>query len=290
MTRPAPSSLNPRVLSPDRNRRPACLLILEPDGQRRIVPLGRDLLTLGAASGSPATHIRIASTPGDALCDRHAVIVREEGGYWIRDESGPEGTRVNGRPVRRKALAHGDVITLGRSPGRIEFILEERRTTEAGDAAVESGMSAHRTRLLIDMLARLHASLISRDIAASAVAIVMKAIGAEWTCMLLDTGSAGLQVEGAGVAAGRLPDAPTRHAGQVMATGRSFFSPDRLCVPIEGGGRRIGVIDVGPRPGAAYTAGDLEMIESVAAHIGVAIGNARRLEGLPGFTAIGAMA
>jgi hypothetical protein len=47
------------------------------------------------------------------------------------------------------------------------------------------------------------------------------------------------------------------------------------------------VLEVGARSGVPYGVQDLELTEALAAHAGVALCNARRLEGLPGYAAMG---
>lgn len=48
------------------------------------------------------------------LSGMHAEIVREHGGWWVRDAGSTNGTRVNGRPVStRSAIEPGDVVQFG---------------------------------------------------------------------------------------------------------------------------------------------------------------------------------
>ena len=64
---------------------------------------------------------------------------------------------------------------------------------------------------------------------------------------------------------------------------RSYFHPARLCVAIMG--RRdqashelLGVIDAGPRGSLPYKGEDLELLEALAAQVGVALANSKWLE------------
>ncbi|MGB9886250.1 MAG: FHA domain-containing protein [Moorellales bacterium] len=65
------------------------------------VSIGRD----------PQNHIVL---PVATVSARHAVIVRRNGGYWIQDAGSTNGTRLNGRLVRKPArLRAGDKLVLG---------------------------------------------------------------------------------------------------------------------------------------------------------------------------------
>ncbi len=260
---------------PGNDQRQAYLRIIDAAGFEKTVAIDRASFPIGVAPDSG-----LALPPGlcaESVAARHAVITREGEAFHLTDESGPCGTRVNGRPVRRKSLAHGDVIILGRSALRIEFLL--------GESPAVGGV-ADRVRLLVDLLRNVHASLAVREISAGTVAAVMQLLDAGWTSVSLNLERSGLRIHSAADRDGRLPDGPTRIAFQVMETGRASFHRDSLCVAIESRDGRLGVLDVGPRRGAPYGAQDLELLESLAAHAGVALCNARRLEGLPGFAAM----
>ncbi len=257
----------------------AHLLIHDADGRTRRVSFSRDLM-IGASGSAGAAREPDLAIAGEGISARHAVLSIEQEVFWVTALPGTGGTRVNGRPVRRKQLAAGDVITIGDSAVRIEFLIEP---TQAGGAE-ESPTEAHRrTRLLLDLLAGLHTSLAVRDICATAAGIVIRITGAEWAGLALEDPPGRLRIAGAADTSGRLPETPTRIAMQVMAAGRSCFQPWRLCVPVECRDGRLGVLDLGPRPDARYTAHDLELVEALATHVGVALRNARRLEGLPGY-------
>lgn len=264
------------MTNPGSDQRQAWLRIVALSGFEKTVAIDRATFSIGIAPDAA-----LALPPGlaeESITAHHAVITREGEGFLLSDESGSCGTRVNGRPVRRKSLAHGDVITLGKSALKIEFRLGK----SAPAVAV-----ADRVRLLVDLLQNVHASLSVREISAGTVAAAMQLLHPAWAVVALDLERAGLRIQAAADRDGELPDHLTRSAGQVMTTGRASFLPSSLCVAIESRDGRLGVLDVGPRRGAPYGAQDLELLESLAAHAGVALGNARRLEGLPGFAAMG---
>lgn len=258
------------------DQRQGWLRAVAPSGFEKTVAIDRAAFTIGIAPDCG-----LALPPGlgsESVIARHAVITRDGGEFHLADESGPCGTRVNGRPVRQKSLSHGDVITLGRSAMTIEFLMEE---------SAASGAAGDRVRLLVDLLEQVHASLTVRDIAARVVAVVVQLLGPGWATVALDLERSGLQICAAADRDGNLPEVPTRVSKQVMETGRASFLPGGLCVAIECRDGRLGVLEAGPRRGVSYGAQDLELVESLAAHAGVALHNARRLEGFPGYAALG---
>jgi hypothetical protein len=259
---------------PGNDQRQAWLRIVALSGFEKTVAIDCATFSIGVAPDAA-----LALPPGlaeESVTARHAVITREGETFLLTDESGSCGTRVNGRPVRHKSLSHGDVITLGKSELRIEFLLEE---------SAEGVAAADRVRLLVDLLQNVHASLTVREISAGAVAAAMQLLRPVWAVVALDLERRGLEFHAAADRDGGLPDGPTRIAGLVMASGRASFLPSSLCVAIECRDGRLGVLDVGPRHGVPYVAQDLELLEALAAHAGVALRNARRLEGLPGYAA-----
>ena len=58
-----------------------------------------------------------------AVSRKHSIIQRVEDGYEIADLDSHNGTFINGIPVRRKALCHGDKIRVGNS--ELVFLLDE---------------------------------------------------------------------------------------------------------------------------------------------------------------------
>ena len=50
-----------------------------------------------------------------AVSRHHARLTRDEGGFLLRDLDSRHGTLVNGRPVERHRLTHGDLVALGES-------------------------------------------------------------------------------------------------------------------------------------------------------------------------------
>ncbi len=61
----------------------------------------------------------------DAIEPKHAVIYNRGGRFEIEDKETPDGTYVNGIPVKRQMLQHGDQIVMGQTV--LEFALKEAR-------------------------------------------------------------------------------------------------------------------------------------------------------------------
>lgn len=83
--------------------------------------LFKDTTILGS---SPKAEIYLFKD--DAIEPRHAVITNRGGRFEIEDKDSPDGTYVNGIPVKRQMLQHGDQIVLGQTV--LEFALKETRS------------------------------------------------------------------------------------------------------------------------------------------------------------------
>ena len=80
--------------------------------------LFRDTTVLGS---SPKADIYLFKD--DAIEPRHATIVNRAGRFEIEDCNTPDGTYVNGIPVKRTVLNDGDQIVLGKTV--LEFSFKE---------------------------------------------------------------------------------------------------------------------------------------------------------------------
>jgi pSer/pThr/pTyr-binding forkhead associated (FHA) protein len=61
----------------------------------------------------------------DAIEPRHALIHNRGGRFEIEDQGTPDGTYVNGIPIRKQTLQTGDQIVIGKTV--LEFALREAR-------------------------------------------------------------------------------------------------------------------------------------------------------------------
>ncbi len=82
--------------------------------------LFRDTTVLGS---SPKAEVYLFKD--EAIEPRHALIYNRGGRFEIEDCNTRDGTYVNGVPIRRQALNHGDQVVLGKTV--LEFQLKETR-------------------------------------------------------------------------------------------------------------------------------------------------------------------
>src|SRR3954471_11786917 len=105
---------------------------------RRVVPLEKPVFSIGRRSGNDLQLV------GSDVSRDHAEIALESELYTLRDRGSRYGTFVNSEQVTEKALAHGDLIRLGRSGGaEMVFLLEE--------APVSGSVAKHTTSAVGDL-------------------------------------------------------------------------------------------------------------------------------------------
>jgi FHA domain len=91
-----------------------------------VIPLGSDVTTIGRGLG---VDVRL-DDPG--VSRLHAEIVRRGPYYYLADLGlSRNGTRVNGRPIARRVLDDGDVLSFGAARCRIEGLPREELAAEA---------------------------------------------------------------------------------------------------------------------------------------------------------------
>jgi hypothetical protein len=123
----------------------APFLRIEDTGE--VIPLRDDVTTVGRGRG---VDIRLDDPSVSRL---HAELVRRGPYVYVVDLGlSRNGTRVNGRPVARRVLEEGDVLSFGAARCRISGLPQEELTAEA-----ELGRSAapELTRRELDVLASL---------------------------------------------------------------------------------------------------------------------------------------
>jgi serine phosphatase RsbU (regulator of sigma subunit) len=92
------------------------ILELNDSRGRRIVPVGKERFTVGRQSDNDL------QVEGGDVSRHHAEILRENGGYRLRDLGSRFGTFVNDRQITEVSLQHGDRIRLGvPGPGQAEM-------------------------------------------------------------------------------------------------------------------------------------------------------------------------
>jgi len=244
------------------------LSVTDGKGFEKVVLIGSDPFPIGSDAADGLT---LEGGDPSTIAARHAIIRREGQEYLLVDQSGPCGTRVNGRPIRRTVLKDGDQITLGSSPYKIHFLVEGKRATD---------FQKNKIKIMLHELKELHACLSRDEICTKAVAVIMHVLGPGWSSVALTEAqgrAGGLRQIASGDGSGKLPPLPTGIAQQVVSRSRSFFQPLRLCAPIPGDLEPVGAIDIGPRGEGNYDASDMELLEALAAHVGVALANTARV-------------
>src|SRR5260370_39720317 len=97
-------------------------LILNIDGERRIIPIDDPPFTLGRGAD------RDLSLPYPQVSREHAGIERDADGYLLRDRGSRHGTFVNGTQISNTRLRSQDSINLGLSHAVLLFEDTEEST------------------------------------------------------------------------------------------------------------------------------------------------------------------
>jgi len=230
----------------------------------------------------------------DARISRHHAQLRWAGAGWVLEDMGSKnGTCVNGAAAAGQELCHGDWISLGGLLGRFERIDEAEAATQRQERLARLHTTALTQR-------RLMAQQDAFDMLLCFLQSAMELSGAERGFVLVSDADGRLHVE---VAHGfTAVDVETRFAGsrgavtQALESGASVIASDAqadpflggrpsvvaqslgavACVPLQHEGHVIGALYVdSPRPGAGFTELDVEILESLARHAGLALAGMR---------------
>ncbi len=120
-----------------------------------VIPLRGEITTIGRG-------LRVDVRLDDPSVSRlHAEIVRRGPYYYVADLGlSRNGTRVNGRPIARRVLDDGDVLTFGSARCRIEGLPAEEATAEA---ELRRSAAPELTRRELDVLISLCRPALSED-------------------------------------------------------------------------------------------------------------------------------
>ncbi|MBI5365557.1 MAG: cyclic nucleotide-binding domain-containing protein [Planctomycetes bacterium] len=102
----------------------ATLAVVAGPDQGKTVSMVGNRLEIGRSAGSPLleTFRMSLDDPSAELARRHAEIVFQEGGFFLRDLGGKGGTRLNGEPIEEPvALQTGDRIGVGGNELRFDL-------------------------------------------------------------------------------------------------------------------------------------------------------------------------
>ncbi len=112
-----------------------------------VIPLRGEVTTIGRGRGAD---VRLDDPSVSRL---HAEIVRRGPYYYVADLGlSRNGTRVNGRPVARRVLDDGDVLSFGSARCRVEGIPQEEL---AAEAELRRAAAPELTRRELDVLVSL---------------------------------------------------------------------------------------------------------------------------------------
>jgi hypothetical protein len=126
---------------------------VEDTGQ--LIPLRSEVTTVGRGRGAD---IRLEDPSVSRL---HAELVRRGPYYYVADLGlSRNGTRVNGRPVARRVLDDGDVLSFGAARCRIEGLPQEELAAEAD---LRKAAAPELTRRELDVLISLCRPALSDD-------------------------------------------------------------------------------------------------------------------------------
>jgi hypothetical protein len=129
------------------------LIRVEDTGE--VIPLRDDVTTIGRGSH---VHVRLDDASVSKL---HAQIICRQPYYYVEDLGlSRNGTRVNGRPVGRRLLEDGDVVTFGTARCKVEGISREEL---AAEAELRRSAAPELTRRELDVLVSLCRPALSDD-------------------------------------------------------------------------------------------------------------------------------
>ena len=220
----------------------------------------------------------------------HARLVWDGGGWTLQDLGSKNGTSVDGVPVTSQRLRGGEWLSFGGLIGAFDRLSVE-------EAGALSGARLARLQTGIELQRRLAAGLEPFDLLLRFLESAIGVTGADRGFVLIAGADGRLHVE---VSAGFTPGAVREgtFAGSVGAveralrTRRSIVVSDAqrdrflgtrpsvvemglgvvACVPLKHGERILGLIYVdSPRPGAALTDLDLEILEALAEHTAIVV-------------------
>ena len=120
-----------------------------------VIPLRGEITTIGRG-------LRVDVRLDDPSVSRlHAEIVRRGPYFYVADLGlSRNGTRVNGRPIARRVLDDGDVLTFGSARCRIEGLPSEEATAET---ELRRSAAPELTRRELDVLISLCRPALSQD-------------------------------------------------------------------------------------------------------------------------------
>src|SRR3954471_12333173 len=180
---------------------------------RRVVPLEKPVFSIGRRSGNDLQLV------GSDVSRDHAEIALESELYTLRDRGSRYGTFVNSEQVTEKALAHGDLIRLGRSGGaEMVFLLEEAPVSSSIEKHPSSAVGDLRQiAALLEGLRALGSGRVLDEVLALVMDSAIEVTGAERGFIML-----------ANAESGELEFKIARARGRVTLPGKSFETSRKI--------------------------------------------------------------
>lgn len=170
--------------------RPAALEIQNPSGLRTRIAIQPIPFRIGRA---PENQLVLRDNRASRA---HAAITAEDGNYYIEDTGSRSGVYLNGKPVERARLRHGDRIDFGLTDSYIlTFTLEEMEIDRLLDqlqptaASLPAPASLSRLRALVEVARALQTSLSLDDVLSAVVDAALTVTGAERGFLLMRDGN-----------------------------------------------------------------------------------------------------
>ena len=176
---------------------------------RRVLRLDRPPFLIGRRG---TADVQIVGTD---VSREHAEIVKENGGFLLRDRGSRFGTFVNGEPIRERLLRHGDRIGLGKS-GAVELIF----VTEASGTGILGSTTSHvqlgLVAALLDGLRALGSGGVLEEVLALVIDSAIQVTGAQRGFVMLAKRDGSLELM---IARGR---------GRTTLSGSSFITSQKI--------------------------------------------------------------
>lgn len=276
-----------------RPRIPVRIRVEDEKGFEKTVVFRHGVLRVGSDAGSGLRLLHEEVAP----C--HLLILREGEKFTFADTSAGMATLVNGEPVHKGELHHGDVITFGPGcPFRLTFLVDSLRSGDRREKKLRALLSASRAMnsslVLKEVLERVMDAALAVTGAEKGLLIMVENDGSLRPCVArkLDCTSpsgktlpASISLIRKAICAKRsvhhVPGDPEDLAEAGTASIVRLKVNTVICTPILSRGEAIGVIYVDHRGLMAGAAGeDMEILEALADQASVAIENARLSESM----------
>ena len=171
----------------------ASLIVVDPNGQRRRVPIDPVPFHIGR---QPESHLILRDSRVSRL---HAKIVVENGAFVLEDCHSRHGTFVNGQQVTRHPLRNSDRIEFGAQDSfqllfvtdgaELKRLLEQVAAPERPASGPAIGGNHAKLRAILDLARTLQNSFSIEDVLASVVDTALTITNAERGFLLLRSGN-----------------------------------------------------------------------------------------------------